>query len=220
VKKKKKDPDPPTKKDDPPTPQPTPPDPKEEEKRKREERRKKAKEDIEKAKKEWDKEDPPIIEYLKKDALRVTMKESAPIIAKGFGIAAKVLKFIPGMQGVAKGYEAISETAEGAELIYDFVTEMKQSEVMEKGSKELIKRTKPAKQVADRLLKKKFGDKIPEPVRKKIAEEMENLFEKYLADPAAKKLREEMEKNDTDKDLDKPLIDKLKKFMMPTPALQ
>jgi ATP-dependent Lon protease len=147
------------------------------------------------------------------------MKESAPLIAKFFGIAAKVLKFIPGMQGVAKGYEAISQTAEGAELIYDFITEAKQSEVMEKGSKELIKRTKPVKKIAETLLKKKFGDRIPEPIRKKMAEEMEKLFEKYVADPAAKKLREEMEKNDTNKDLDKPLIDKLKKWMMPTPAL-
>ena len=64
-----------------------------------------------------EKEDPPFIEYMKKDFLKTTMKVSAPLIAKYFGIAAKVLKFIPGMQGVAKGYEAVSETAEGAELI-------------------------------------------------------------------------------------------------------
>ena len=120
---------------------------------------------------------------MREDFVHTTMTESMPLISKWFGRAAKVLKVIPGMQGVAKIYEGIETAADGAQLIYELAHELKQSEALEKGTKQLIKRTKPVKQIADKLLKKRFPN-LPEPARKKAAEVLEQLFEEYVTDPA------------------------------------
>jgi hypothetical protein len=159
-----------------------------------------------------------IIEYIKEDFLHTTMTESMPLISKWFGRVGKVLKTVPGLQGVGKAYETIGDIADGLELVYELVHELNQAEALEKGSKQLIKRTKPVKRIAEALLKKKYPS-LPEPFRKKAAEILEKLFEKYGSDPAIEKGRKKMQEMDEDKDLDKTLFDKLKKLLTPAPAL-
>lgn len=150
-----------------------------------------------------------IIEYMKEDFVHTTMTESMPLISKWFGRVGDVLEKIPPLSGVGKAYKMIAEIADAANLLYELVHEMKQAEALEKGGKEVVKRTKPAKLVAEKILKKKYPA-MPEPVRKKIAGELEDLFEKYVSDPAIKKGRETMEKMDKDKELQRPLIEELK----------
>jgi hypothetical protein len=159
-----------------------------------------------------------IIDYIKEDFVHTTMTESMPLISKWFGRVGKVLKTVPGLQGVGKAYETIADIADGLQLVYELVHELNQAEALEKGSKQLVKRTKPVKRVAEALLKKKYPS-LPEPARKKAAEILEDLFEKYASDPAIEQGREKMQEMDEDKDLNKTLLDKLKKALTPTPAL-
>lgn len=153
-----------------------------------------------------------IIDYLKEDFVHTTMTESAPLISKWFGRAAKVLNVIPGMQGVAKLYEGIADGFDGASLIYELAHELNQLDALEKGSKQLVKRTKPVKKMAEKLLKKKFPN-LPEPARKKAAEVLEQLFEKYVTDPAIEGGKEKAKELDERKELDKPLFEELKKWL-------
>jgi len=168
--------------------------------------------------------DPPpekpygIIEYLKEDFVHTTMTESMPLISKWFGRAAKVLEVIPGMQGVAKIYEGIETAADGAQLIYELAHELKQWEALEKGGKQLVKRTKPVKKIAEKLLKKKFPN-LPEPARKKAAEVLEEWFEKYGTDPAIEGGRKTMQEMDENKELDKSLFQELKKALSTPPTV-
>src|SRR5262249_44206949 len=69
-----------------------------------------------------------ILEYLKEDALHTTMTESMPLISKWFGRVGKVLKTVPGLQGVGKAYETIADIADGLELVYELVHELNQAE--------------------------------------------------------------------------------------------
>jgi len=168
--------------------------------------------------------DPPpekpygIVEYLKEDFVHTTMTESMPLISKWFGRAAKVLEVIPGMQGVAKIYEGIETAADGAQLIYELAHELNQAEALEKGGKQLVKRTKPVKKIAEKLLKKKFPN-LPEPARKKAAEVLEEWFEKYGTDPAIEGGRKSMQEMDEHKELDKTLFQELKKALNPSPTV-
>jgi hypothetical protein len=157
-----------------------------------------------------------IIDYLREDFVHTTMTESAPLISKWFGRAAKVLNVIPGMQGVAKLYEGIADGFDGASLIYELAHELNQLDALEKGSKQLVKRTKPVKKIAEKLLKKKFPN-LPEPARKKAAEVLEQLFEKYVTDPAIKGGKEKAKELDERKELDKPLFEELKKWLTTPP---
>jgi hypothetical protein len=158
-----------------------------------------------------------IIEYLKEDFVHTTMTESMPLISKWFGRAAKVLEVIPGMQGVAKIYEGIETAADGAQLIYELAHELNQSEAFEKGGKQLVKRTKPVKKIAEKLLKKKFPN-LPEPARKKAAELLEEWFEKYGTDPAIEGGRKKMQELDERKELDQTLFHELKKLLGTPPT--
>lgn len=153
-----------------------------------------------------------IIDYMREDFVHTTMTESAPLISKWFGRAAKVLNVIPGMQGVAKLYEGIADGFDGASLIYELAHELNQLDALEKGSKQLVKRTKPVKKMAEKLLKKKFPN-LPEPARKKAAEVLEQLFEKYVTDPAIEGGKEKAKELDERKELDKPLFEELKKWL-------
>lgn len=159
-----------------------------------------------------------IIDYIKEDFVHTTMTESMPLISKWFGRVGKVLKTVPGLQGVGKAYEAIAGIADGLQLVYELVHELNQAEALQKGSKQLVKRTKPVKRVAEALLKKKYPS-LPESVRKKAAEILEDVFEKYGSDPAIERGRKKIQEMDEDKDLNKTLFDKLKKALTPTPAL-
>jgi hypothetical protein len=142
------------------------------------------------------------------------MTESLPLIAKWFGRAGKVMEYVPGLKGVAKGYEAIAEIADGLNLVYELVNELDQTEALEKGTKELIKRTKPVAKTAERLLKKKYPN-MPEPARKELAKRLQQLFEKFVSDPAAEKLKKEAEEIDPDKQMKKSLVDEWKKMFSP-----
>jgi hypothetical protein len=153
-----------------------------------------------------------IIDYMREDFVHTTMTESAPLISEWFGRAAKVLNVIPGMQGVAKLYEGIADGFDGASLIYELAHELNQLDALEKGSKQLVKRTKPVKKMAEKLLKKKFPN-LPEPARKKAAEVLEQLFEKYVTDPAIEGGKEKAKELDERKELDKPLFEELKKWL-------
>ena len=95
---------------------------------------------------------------------------------------------------------------------------MNQAQALEKGGKQVIKRTKPVKRLAESLLKK--NPTLPEPVRKKAAEILEAPFEKYVSDPAIEKGRETMQEIDESKELNRTLWDELKKVLgaPPTPA--
>ena len=158
-----------------------------------------------------------IIEYLKKDALPTTMKESMPLISKWFGRVGKAMQAIPGLQGVGKGYEMVADIADGLSLIYDLVNELNQADAFEKGSKQLIKRTKPVKKIAERMIKKKFPN-LPEPARKKAAEYLEQLFEKYGTDPLIEKGKEKARELDESKELDKSLFEELRKALTTPPT--
>jgi len=158
-----------------------------------------------------------IIDYLREDFVHTTMTESAPLISKWFGRAAKVLNVIPGMQGVAKLYEGIADGFDGASLIYELAHELNQLDALEKGSKQLVKRTKPVKKMAEKLIKKKFPN-LPEPARKKAAEVLEQLFEKYVTDPAIEGGKEKAKELDERKELDKPLFEELKKWLSTPPT--
>jgi hypothetical protein len=153
-----------------------------------------------------------IFEYFKHDFGPVTMKESMPLISKWFGRVGKVLQAVPGLQGVGKAYEVIGEIADGLNLLYELVHELDQAEAFEKGSKQVIKRTKPVKKVAEALLKKKYPA-LPEPARKKAAELLEKAFEKYVSDPAIERGVEKARELDEDKDLQKSLWQELNNLL-------
>src|SRR5205823_784942 len=159
-----------------------------------------------------------ILQYIKEDLLHTTMTESMPLISKWFGRVGKVLKTVPGLQGVGKGYEIIAEFADGLQLVYELVHELKQAEALEKGSKQLVKRTKPVKRIAEALLKKKYPS-LPEPARKKAAEILEDLFEKYGSDPAIEKGGKKARELDEANDLDRSLWDELKKALGAPPTV-
>jgi len=141
-----------------------------------------------------------IVDYLKEDFLHTTMTESMPLITSWFGTAGEIMEKVPGLQGMGRAYSGIAKVAEGLQLVYELVHELDQGQALEKGSKQLVKRTKPVKVVAESLLKRKFP-KMPEGARKKTAAFLEKLFEKYVADPAiesgGKKLRKEVDLNDS-----------------------
>ena len=126
---------------------------------------------------------------------------------------------MPGLGGIAKLYEGIAEGAEGLNLVYELVHELNQTEALEKGTKETIKRLKPVSRTAEKLLKKKYPN-LPEPVRKELAKRLEQLFEKFVSDPAAEKLRKEAEAMDPDKQMSKSLVDQWKQWFKPSPVLQ
>lgn len=159
-----------------------------------------------------------IIEYMKTDFIDTTMTQSMPLISKWFGRVGKALEYVPGLKGVGKAYQAIGQIADGLQLVYELIHEVNQAEALEKGSKQVVKRVKPVKRIAESLLKKKYPN-IPEPARKKAAEFLEDLFEKYASDPAIEQGRKKMQEMDEDKDLNKTLFDKLNKALTPTPAL-
>src|SRR6185503_15272014 len=127
-------------------------------------------------------------------------------------IVGKGLEYVPGLKGVGKAYQGIGKAAEGLQLIYELVHELKQAEALEKGGKKLVKEIKPVKVVADNLLKKKFPE-LPEPLRKKAAGILEDLFEKYFSDPALEKGAKKARELDKDNDLDSSLWDELKKAL-------
>lgn len=160
-----------------------------------------------------------ILDYLKDDFIHTTMTESLPLMSEWFGRVGKGLGYVPGLQGVGKAYEAIGETAGALNLIYELVHEMNQAEAFEKGSKELVKRVKPVKKIAEALVKKKYP-RMPEAARKKIAEFLENWFEKYGTDPAIKKLREKAQEQDEGKELERKLYERLKNAFTPIPILK
>jgi len=150
-----------------------------------------------------------IIEYMKEHFVHTTMTESMPLISKWFGRVGDVLEKIPPLRGVGEAYKLIAEIADAANLLYELIHEMSQAQALEKGGKEVIKRTQPAKVVAERILKKKYPN-MPDKVRKEMAKKLEELFERYVSDPAIRKGRETMEKMDQDKELKRPFIDELK----------
>jgi hypothetical protein len=153
-----------------------------------------------------------LIDYGKHEFLHTTMTESMPLIAKWFGRVGKALEYVPPLRGVGKGYEAIGEIAEGLQLIYELINDVNQAEAFEQGSTELIKRSKPVKAIAERLLKKKYPQ-LPEPARKKLAALLEEAFEKYGADPAIKKGVDKARELDEGKDLNRTLYDQLRKSL-------
>jgi hypothetical protein len=153
-----------------------------------------------------------IVDYLRDDLTHTTMTESMPLISTWFGRVGKALEYVPGLKGVGKAYEAVGEIADGLQLVYELVHEVSQAEALEKGGKQLVKRTEPVRKIADRLLKKKYPG-MPEPARKKIAELLEEAFEKYASDPAIEKGRDKAQEVDEEHDLDKTLYDKLKKTL-------
>ena len=167
--------------------------------------------------------DPPpekpygIIDYIHEDLVHTTMTESMPLISKWFGGAAKVLEVIPGMQGVAKIYEGIATAADGAQLIYELVHELNQADAFEKGSKQLVKRTKPVKKIVEKLLKKKFPN-LPEPARKQAAKLLEEWVEEHWTDPAIEGGKKKMQELDEGKELDQPLFRELKKLLSTPPT--
>jgi hypothetical protein len=146
------------------------------------------------------------------------MTESMPLISKWFGRVGKALQAVPGLQGVGKAYELIATIADGLNLLYELIHELNQAEAFEKGSKQVIKRTKPVKQVAEALLKKKYKA-LPEPARKKAAELLEDLFEKYVSDPAIEKGVEKARGLDEDKDLEKSLWEQLNNILGSGPVV-
>jgi hypothetical protein len=158
-----------------------------------------------------------IIEYFRTDFVPTTMKDSMPLISKWFGRVGKAMQAIPGLQGVGKGYELIADIADGLNLVYELVHELNQADAFEKGSKQLIKRTKPVKKIAERLLKKKYPN-LPEPARKKAAEYLEQLFEKYGSDPLIEKGKEKARELDESKELDKSLFEELRKALTAPPT--
>lgn len=161
-----------------------------------------------------------VLDYIKDGSFaKTTFDESLPLAAKWLRRAAKVMEYVPPLKPAAKYYELMAEGLDGASLIYDLSVELSQEEALEKGSKELVKRVKPVKQVALKLIKRKFPN-VPEPLAKKMAEELEELFEKNLTDPEIKKLKEKMKEQDKGKELEKSLWDQLKKSVSPTPTLQ
>ena len=151
--------------------------------------------------------------YDAEDFLDVTMTQSFPIISTGFNIGADVAHYLsvifPPLEGVAKVYRGIAEIADAGSVLYELCHEMSQAEALEKGGKEVVKRTHPARLVAEKILKSKYP-KIPEQFRKEIAKRLEDLFERYVSDPAIKKGRQKMEKMDEDKELQRSLFEDLK----------
>jgi hypothetical protein len=158
-----------------------------------------------------------IIDYLREDFIDTTMMESMPLIEEWFDRGSQVLDLIPGMKGVAKIYKGISVAAGGGKLLYELVHELNQLDAAEKASKQLIKRTKPVKRIAEALIKKKYP-LLPEPARKQAAELLEKLFEKYGSDPAIEKGKEKVKEADESKDLDTTLFDQLKKVLSTPPT--
>ena len=158
-----------------------------------------------------------IIDYFREDFVDTTMKESMPLISKLFGRVGEVLQAVPGLQGVGKAYEDIGEIAEGLNLLYELIHEIPKAQALDKGAKEVVKRIKPVKRIAESLLKKKYPD-LPEPARKKAVEILEDLFEKYVSDPAIEKGRKEMQEMDEGKELNKPLWKELKNLLGTSPT--
>ena len=158
-----------------------------------------------------------IIDYLREDFIDTTMMESMPLIEDWFDRGSQILDLIPGMKGVAKIYKGISIAAGGGKLLYELVHELNQLDAAEKASKQLIKRTKPVKRIAEALIKKKYP-LLPEPARKQAAEILEKLFEKYGSDPAIEKGKEKAKEADEGKDLDTTLFDQLRKALSTPPT--
>jgi hypothetical protein len=137
-----------------------------------------------------------------------TMTQSLPLISTWFGRVGDVLEKIPPLEGFGKAYKLVAEIADAMNLLYELYHEMSQAEALEKGGKEVIKRTQPARVVAE-ILARKYP-KMPEQVRKAIAKKLEDVFERYVSDPAIKKGRESMEKMDKDKELQRPLYQEMR----------
>lgn len=150
--------------------------------------------------------------------LRTTMTESMPLISKWFGLVGKGIQVVPGLKGVGKAYEAIGEIADGLSLIYELGVGVDQAEALEKGSKQLVKRVRPVKRVAEGLLKKKYPE-VSEAARKKAAEILESLFEKYITDPAIEGGARTARERDAGKDLDRSLWDEFKRALDAAPAV-
>ena len=150
-----------------------------------------------------------IIDYMRKDFFNTTMTESMPLISTWFGRAGDVMEKIPPLKGFGKAYKLIAEIADASNLLYELYHEISQAEALEKGGKEVVKRTQPARVVAEKILARKYP-RMPEEARKAIAKRLEDIFERYVSDPAIKKGRETMEKMDKDKELQRPLSDELK----------
>jgi hypothetical protein len=163
----------------------------------------------------WDR----ITQYMKDDFIDTTATKSLPLISTWYRRFGKVLEYIPPLKGVGKGFEAVADIADGLQLLYELIHEVNQAEALEKGSKQVVKTVKPVKRIAEALIKKKYPN-LSEPVRKKVAEILEELFEKYGSDPAIEKGKKKAQELDEDKDLDRSLYEKLKKTLSAAPVLR
>ena len=178
-------------------------------------------------------ETPELIEQRDKEFEKIERKKAIldytdATLGEGFDNAAKVAEFfskiIPGpagkvFGGVGKGFETVHEIYEGAKLVDELTSTLKQSDALEKGSKELSKKgedafEKGANEVIDKYLKKK-GVKIPEAIRKQVIKKARDYFDEKVRDPALKKGKEEFEKQQDPKDKDKTLWDEFKNFKLP-----
>lgn len=152
---------------------------------------------------------------MQEEFIHTTMTESMPLISEWFGRVGGVLEKIPGLKGVGEGYQAIGAIADGLSLVYELIHEVKKADALEKGGKELVKRTAPVEEIAKKLLEKKFP-RLPKPLRERAAKKLEELFEKYASDPLIERARKEMQKRDPGKDLDRSLFEDLKSLLTPT----
>jgi hypothetical protein len=141
---------------------------------------------------------------------RTTMMESMPLISTGFNRVGNVLEKL-GLGGVGRAYKVIAEIADAAQLIYELVNELNQADALEKGARELVKRTKPVKKIADKLIRKKFPN-MPEPIRNEVSKQLEDLFEKYFSDPQIKKGKKALQEVDDNKDLNRSLYEELRRM--------
>src|SRR5580692_201821 len=90
---------------------------------------------------------------------KTTFEESLPLAAKWLRRAGKVMEYIPPLKPAAKYYELMAEGLDFGSLVYELTVELKQDEAFEKGSKELVKRVKPVKKIALKLIKRKLDRK-------------------------------------------------------------
>lgn len=135
--------------------------------------------------------------------------ENAEKVAEG-------ASFIPGPAGrafkvAAKVFKYVHEAYEGAKLVEELIAEMKQSDALAKGSKELLKKgenafQKAADPVLDKILKRR-GIMLPPEVRKQIIKQAREYLDKYIRDPAIEKGKKEFEKRMDPKERDKSLWD-------------
>ena len=138
-------------------------------------------------------------------------------LGDGFENAAKVSKYaslIPGPAGsVFKLAHEFFETAhaayEGAKLLKQLIMEMKQSDALVEGSRELAKKgedafTKLAEKKLDMILKRK-GIVLPDALKKQVIKKAREYFDKKIRDPALEKGKEEFEKRMDPKERDRSL---------------